>query len=335
MYEKMGIAIIGCGGIAHSHCQTVLGTDENISLYMYDIDSQRAEAMCRKYSGAGCFKTYETALASDKVDVVDICVPHDVHVPVTVAAAQAGKHVLLEKPIARTLAEADQILEVVEASGVRLFVAECWHFYPSAVKARELVDKGVIGAPFLVQVNSLQYHTPPGWRAVKEKMGGGVLIDRGIHFVNYLRLVGGKIKTVFATFNHETISGMEGEDTATLLVKFQNGITGQLTVSWGIRTPMPWPWLAIYGSEGSMYDMGGGFYVHSVSDDRYNDNGKPIRLFDTMLEPYTIPAEMQHFVERMRDGKEFTVTGVEARADLEIVEAAHRSVETGQVVCLC
>ena len=125
---------------------------------------------------------------------------------------------------------------------------------------------------------------------------------------------------------------MEGEDNASLLVRFGGGATGQLTVSWAIRTPMPWPWLAVYGSEGSMYDMGDGFYVYSTCDTQYNDNGKPIRLFDTMLEPYTIPAEMQHFVDRMRDGKEFAVTGAEARADLEIVEAAHKSAETGKVV---
>lgn len=332
MYEKMGIAIVGCGAIAHAHCQTILGTDKSISLYMYDIDSQKAEDMRRKYSGAGCFKSYDEVLASDKVDVVDICVPHDMHVPATIAAAQAGKHILLEKPIARTLDEADQILEVIKETGMRLFVAECWHFYPSAVKARELIDEGAIGTPFLIQVNSLQYHTPPGWRAVKERMGGGVLIDRGIHFVNYLRLVGGKVKTVSATLNHEVISEMGGEDTATLLIGFENGATGQLTVSWGIRTTMPWPWLAVYGSEGAMYDMGDGFYVYSTSDDRYNDNGKPVRLFDTMLEPYTIPLEMQHFVDRMRGGQEFAVTGMDARADLEIVEAAHRSAETGQIV---
>ena len=69
MYEKLGIAIIGCGGIAHAHCQTVLGTDESIRLYMYDVDNQKAQAMCRRYSGAGCFETYEEALASDKVKV--------------------------------------------------------------------------------------------------------------------------------------------------------------------------------------------------------------------------------------------------------------------------
>lgn len=334
MYDKMGIAIIGCGGIAHSHCQTVLTADESISLYMYDVESQRAKAMRQQYSGAGCFNTYEEVLASDRVDVVDICVPHDAHAPVVVAAAQAGKHILLEKPIARTLAEADQILDAVNAAGVRLFVAECWHFYPSAVKARELIEEGVIGTPFLIQVNSLQYHTPPGWRAIKEKMGGGALIDRGIHLISYLRLIGGKARTVSAAFNHESIQGMEGEDTASLLVEFQSGITGQLTVSWGIRTPMPWPWLAIYGSEGSMYDMGNGFYVYSASHARYNEDGNPVRLFDTMLEPHTIPAEMRHFVDRMRDGKEFAVTGAEARADLQIVEAAHHSAETGQTVHL-
>jgi predicted dehydrogenase len=334
MYEKMGVAIIGCGGIAHSHCQTVLATDENIRLYMYDVDIKKAESMCRQYSGAGWFKDYKEVLESNEIDVVDICVPHDEHVPVTVAAAQAGKHILLEKPIARTLAEADEILEAVEKSGVRLFVAECWHFYPSAIKARELINKGVIGKPFLIQVNSLQYHIPPGWRAIKEKMGGGVLIDRGIHFINYLRLVGGKVKTVFAAFNHKAIPAMEGEDTATLTVKFDSGATGHLTVSWGVRTPMPWCWLAVYGSEGSMYDMGDGFFVYSTSDMNYNHDGKPVRLFDTMLEPYTIPAEMRHFVDRMRDGKEFAVTGADARIDLEIVEAAHRSEETNKTVYL-
>ena len=332
MYEKMGIAIVGCGGIAEAHCQTVLGKDENIKLYMYDVDYNRAEALCKKYSGAGCFRTYEEVLASKYIDVVDICVPHDEHLSVVIAAVKAGKHILSEKPIARTLAEADQILDAVKKSGVRFFVAECYRFYPSAVKARELIDEGVVGKPFLIHVNSLQFHTPSGWRRDKEKTGGGVLIDRGIHFVNYLRLVGGKIKTVFATFNHDTILAMEGEDTATIQVKYENGATGQLIVSWVMRMFTPFPWLAVYGSEGTMFDMGDGFYVFSTTDPRYNDNGKPVRLFDTMLEAYIIPAEMQHFVDRMRDGKEFAVTGEEARADLEIVEVATRSAETGQAV---
>jgi predicted dehydrogenase len=332
MYEKMGIAIIGCGGIAEAHCQTVLAKDENIKLYMYDVDYNRAEDLCKKYSGAGCFKTYDEVLASKEIDVVDICVPHDEHLSVVLKATKAEKHILSEKPIAKTLSEADQILDAVKKSGVRFFVAECYRFYPSAIKARELIDEGVIGKPFLVHVNSLQFHTPSGWRRDKEKTGGGVLIDRGIHFVNYLRLVGGKIKTVFATFNHDTILAMEGEDTATIQVKYENGATGQLVVSWGMRMFTPFPWLAVYGSEGTMFDMGDGFFVFSATDSRYNDNGKPVRLFDTMREAYTIPAEMQHFVDRMRDGKEFDVTGEEARADLEIVEVATRSAEIGQAI---
>lgn len=334
MYEKMGIAIIGCGGIAEAHCQTVLGKDENIKLYMYDIDYSRAEALCKKYNASGCFKTYEDVLMSKDIDIVDICVPHDEHVSVVLKATQAGKHILSEKPIARTLAEADLILDAVKSSGVRFFVAECYRFYPSALKAKELIDKGTIGKPFLIQVNSLQFHTPSGWRRDKGKTGGGVLIDRGIHFVNYFRLLGGKVKTLFATFNHDTISAMEGEDTATIQAIFENGATGQLVVSWGMRMFTPFAWMAVYGSEGTMFDMGDGFYVFSANDPQYNDNGKPVRLFDTMLERYIIPEEMQHFVDRMRDGKEFAVTGEEARADLEIVELAARSVETGRAIDL-
>ncbi|MGB9596289.1 MAG: Gfo/Idh/MocA family protein [Candidatus Poribacteria bacterium] len=334
MYEKMSIAIIGCGGIAEAHCQTVLGKDPNIKLYMYDVDFGRAEALCKKYSGAGCFNTYQEVLSSKDIDVVDICVPHDEHVPVIISAAKAGKHILSEKPIARTLAEADQILDAVKKSGVRFFVAECYRFYPSALKAKELIDEGVIGEPFLIQINSMHFHIPPGWRRSKEKNGGGVLIDRGIHFVNYLRLLGGKVKTIFATFNHSAVKEMEGEDTATVPVKFENDATGQMVISWGTRMFTPFAWLAVYGSEGTMYDIGDGFYVFSIKDERFNDNGKPVRLFDTMLEPYIIPAEMQHFVDRMRDGNEFAVTGESARADLEIVELATRSAETGQAIHL-
>ncbi len=334
MYEKMGIAIIGCGGIAEAHCQTVLGKDENIKLYMYDVDYNRAEALCKKYNGAGCFKTYDDVLASKDIDVVDICVPHDEHVPVVIKAAEAGKHILSEKPIARNLAEADQILDTVNSAGVRFFVAECYRFYPSAVKAKELIDKGVIGKPFLIQVNSLQFYTPSGWRRDKEKTGGGVFIDRGIHFVNYFRLLGGKVKTIFATFNHDTIHAMEGEDTATIQATFESGATGQLAVSWGMRIFTPFAWMAVYGSEGTMFDMGDGFHVFSVTDPQYNDNGEPVRLFDTMLEAHIIPAEMQHFVDRMRDGGEFAVTGEEARADLEIVELAAKSAEKGKAINL-
>jgi len=111
--------------------------------------------------------------------------PHNLHARVAIDAARAGKHVLLEKPIATTLKEADSIIEEAKKAGIVFMVAENYHFEPAILKAKELIDQGYIGEIFLIEAVSMGFYVPPLWRRSKAEMGGGVLIDRGIHMVDY------------------------------------------------------------------------------------------------------------------------------------------------------
>jgi len=327
MHKHLSACIIGCGGISELHAKG-WKSDKSINLYTFDTDEKRAKALAEKYQAEAWLGTYEDVLSNDEIDIVDICVPHHLHVEVTVAAAEAGKHILLEKPIARTLEEADRIIKATEENDVRFMVAECWWFYPPVLKARELLDKGEIGDVFLITINDQAFYSPSGWRTKKRETGGGTLLDRGIHFVNIMRHLGGEVESVYAQVSDKSIVAMEGEDTGGLNVRFQNGNIGQFICSWGTHTPFQLPRFAVYGTKGTLYDLNG-LYVYTPNLVR-----EPKKVADSLLEPYMIPKEIEHFVRNLRGGREFAVTGEEARNDLEIVIAAYQSAQTGQVVTL-
>lgn len=327
MYKPLSACIIGCGGISSLHAKGWM-SDENINLYTFDIDKEKAKALAMKYQAEAWLKTYEDVLSNDDIDIVDICVPHHLHEEVTSAAAEAGKHILLEKPIARTLEEADRIIKATEENDVRFMVAECWWFYPPVKKARELLDKGEIGDVFLIQINDQAFHSPSGWRTKKKETGGGTLLDRGIHFVNIMRHLGGEVESVYAQVSEKSVEAMEGADTSVLNVRFKNDIIGQFICSWGTHTPFQVPRFAVYGSKGTLYDLNG-LYVYTS-----NSAKEPIKVAESLLEDYMIPKEIEHFVRCLRDGEEFAITGKEAQKDLEVVIAAYQSAQTGQVVTL-
>lgn len=329
MTEKLGVCIVGCGGIARLHADSCLSRDPSIALYGFDVNRAAAESLMGRFGGA-VIGDYEEVLRREDIAVVDICVPHHVHREVAVAALEAGKHVLLEKPLAATLEECDAILAAAANAPGKFMVAECWRFYEPAVKAAELIAQGVLGEVFFVQANSLQYYSPPGWRAKLKEMGGGAFLDRGVHFVHLARWLGGGVVTsVAAHTTHATIPAMEGEDTGTALLHFASGAVGQVNVSWGMPGAPPAPNLAVFGSEGTAYDLGG-LYLHRA--DRLNE--PPEKVAESRLEPVMIPVQVRHFIDCVREGGEVAVPGDMARADVEVVVAAYRSAECGETVRL-
>ena len=328
--ERLGFCIIGCGGIAHLHAEGA-SSCEGVDLYGCDIDIKRAEELMGEFGGKGVFRDYEEVLRREEIRIVDICLPHHLHREVAVAALEAGKHVLLEKPIASTLKEADDIIEAArrakERFGTKFMVAECWRFYPPAVKAAQLIEEGVLGEPFLVQANTFAYYVPSGWRRKLDEMGGGAFLDRGIHFVHMtIWLGGGDVEAVFARTTHRTVREMEGEDSGFAMIDFKSGVVGQVNVSWGTISPPRLPNIAVYGSEGTAYDLDGLYLAVKGRE--------PVKVEESRLEPWMIPEEVRHFIGCVRTGAEPAVTGEMARLDLEVVLAAYESARTGERVTL-
>jgi len=288
----------------------------------------------RELAVKGTFGTVDEVLESPKIDAIDAALPHGMHEDVAVKAAEAGKHMMVEKPLTRNLAEADEMIEAAERAGIKLMVAEWQRFAPSIVKALEFIDEGLLGEVFLVCVYQLDFAKITGWRLNKEKAGGGNLIDSGIHAVNALRLLGGAdVELVFSQTTRFVLKEMEGEDTSVTVIRFKNGTVGNLITSWGISTPGPHAYFTVYGTDGSLWEKlgsDGGLYIRSsklpdASEEPVKVNLPKVSGFD---------AECRHFVECILQDKEPITGPKEARADLELVVVAYRSAQTGMPVRL-
>ena len=332
MPDPTHVCIIGSGMIARRHAQAYreLSDEFRTRLSFCDIDLSRAEACLAEFGGVGCFANWDEACSADDIDMLDVCLPHDLHVPAMRPAAPSGKHVLLEKPIARDLAETDDIISLVEDMNAKFMVAECWRFYPHIVRAVEAIRAGEIGDVFLIETRSLGRWLPPAWRRSLQANGGGALMDRGVHFVDMLLSLGGPVETVFSVQTDVGWAEMEGDDTSVLSVKYRTGATGNQVISWGTHCPGPHSYFAVYGTEGSLID---GRELTLAREGK-----EPVALApfmgDGWPDYYMIRETIRHFLDCVTNDGAPSFTAAMARADIELVTAAYHSNRVGASVQL-
>jgi predicted dehydrogenase len=319
------VCLIGCGTIGEAHAQAYAQMKERVSVVAYDSDPAAAERLCKTHGLAGVRERLDQVLADRQVTAVDLCVPHDEHEPLAVASARAGKQILLEKPISRTLEEADRIIAAAREAGVLLMVAEDMRFSPAVVEAKRLIAEGAIGTLTLVQSNSWQMHVPGGWRRSLARCGGGALLDRGIHFIDIPLNLGGPVSTVFAVRPRQVVAEMEGEDSALVLLRHRGGVVSEVNVTWGTPGAPQGPWFMACGTQGTLYDQDG-LWLRRAS-------GVPQKV-QAPQGGVSIHREIEHFLDCLRDGKQPRVTGQTAREALQLVLSAYRSIETGEAVRL-
>jgi UDP-N-acetyl-2-amino-2-deoxyglucuronate dehydrogenase len=321
----IGLALVGCGRFATFHARAAQRLGGAVRLAFASRDPARADAYRRRFGGFAAFGSYEAAAADPRVDALVICTPHHLHEAHARLAAEHGKAVLLEKPIARTLAEADAIIQAVDAAGVVLMVAENVHFAPGFVAARGYLRDGAIGTVRQIVVSARGYRQPSGWRSRRAEMGGGLLIDGGIHYLHLLRDWAGPVERVVAVTPPNTFSGIEGEDTVFLLLRFRSGVVGTLMNSVsapGLRRSQ-WAWLT--GTEGSLGvdHRGRALWLRG-------HRGRRIQVF--LRDRRGLVAQLTEFVAAVREGRPPALPPESARADLALVLAAYRSLETGRPV---
>jgi len=184
---------------------------------------------------------YRKALDDPQVDAVDICLPHNLHAPIAMKAAEAGKHVLCEKPIAASLEEADRMIEAAEQAGVVLMIAENVRFNPLFHKIRDLLQDGVIGQPALIQMTRECYLTRSfledrRWFLDDKAAAGGIMMSGGIHDFETMRMLIGEVESVQALRARQRFLEMEGDDTSVALVRFRDGTVGTLVESFVMKS---------------------------------------------------------------------------------------------------
>ncbi len=244
--------LIGCGDVARKRVAQAIQQEPHSQLVAAcRRDQTKLQEFCQAFQVPRSYPSHEELLADSEIDVVYIATPVCEHLPQTLASAQAGKHVLVEKPMAMTTAECDQMIAACQERGVKLSVAYYRRFYPLIRRIKNLMAAGEIGKPLAAsavtatslnagEFNAGEFNAgelnaggqQPNWRVVLEQGGGGALMDIGSHRINVLLHLFGPAVEVQA-FVENVASDYQAEDSATLLLKFQSGLVATLQCHFG------------------------------------------------------------------------------------------------------
>jgi predicted dehydrogenase len=334
--SEFKVGVIGCGGISRAHARGWLAVAGQARVTaLADIDADNIDILSARLGGGGeRYADYREMLAKADIDVVDICLPHHLHKDAIVAAAEAGKHILCEKPLCLNLEEAAVCNAAVERAGVTFMAAHNTLFMPSIQAARKRLDAGALGRVYMLYcadnfVAGGGGATPPPmtWRSKIETKGGGELIDTGYHpTYRLLYLADAPAAAVTAMSGRYRIHHWEGEDTAQVMVRFSDEVIGTILSSWAMDLPMGRYWWYAIGERGQMYGTEDTLFVKEHGFD------EPAAKRYPPVDTYA--AEIQHFAQRLHDGQRPIHTNVEATETLRLILAAYRSIETGRTVDL-
>jgi UDP-N-acetyl-2-amino-2-deoxyglucuronate dehydrogenase len=270
--NKIKTAIVGCGKVAHIHAAALktLPASEFVAV-CGGSHSERRAAFAQKY-GVKAYATVEELLDAGAAEMIAVATPHPAHAASTVKAARAGLHVLVEKPLASSLADCDAMLAASSAGGGQLGLICQRRFFEPCQRIRRAIDEGKLGRPVLGTVTMFgwrdaAYYRSDPWRGSWQGEGGGVLVNQAPHQLDLLLWYLGEVEELFgywANLNHPTI---EVEDTAVAVVRFKSGALGNIVVS-NSQNPALYGKVTVHGSNGVSVGVqtdGGAMFIAGVS----------------------------------------------------------------------
>lgn len=238
----IGFGIVGCGLISKFHAAALAGVPGVRLAGVWDIRADAAQAFAAQH-GATAFDTFEQMIASADIDAVCICTPSGFHGRQTIQALAQGKHVLVEKPMALTLDEADRAIALAEQNGLKLSVVSQLRFSPGIREARDILQSGALGKLVVGDV-LMKYHRTPeyyqngGWRGTKAHDGGGALMNQGIHGVDLLLHLMGPVRSAYAV-SRTLVHDIEVEDTVSAVLEYQSGAIGLVQATTSVKPGYP------------------------------------------------------------------------------------------------
>lgn len=351
-----GICLVGCGWWGSVHAHELRNLGPRIRRYFASRDPSRAREFGRRFDGEAIV-SFEAALADPRVNAVLLCLPHHLHAQAAAAALAAGKHTLVEKPLALAADEGERLVHQADSSGLCLAVAEQYRLSPLVVEARRLIEQGLLGRVILVHAGVASIFRPDQlWKKKRESLGGGVWMDVGVHYVDVLRHWFGDPDLAWAATPPHIQEGFEGEDSICVVLRFPGGPLASLQISWaGFRSPEA-PNLEVIGERGSLALWFRRPYLVHVSPLAADHWSRRLRS----LLPWRIERQVHgllpqarrarirvhgpdligsralidDFVHAITTGAAPAVPGAEGLKDLRVVLAAYESVESGRPVLL-
>ncbi|MDG0791303.1 Gfo/Idh/MocA family oxidoreductase [Cohnella ginsengisoli] len=265
------VGVIGLGSISDMHLEAYASNPKVRLEAICDLNLERAQAKADKYGVARIYANYNSLLENPDIDAVSICTWNNTHAEISIAAVRAGKHVLVEKPLCKTVEEAHRIQEAVRESGKKLQVGYVRRYDPNARIIHDFIQSGELGDIYYARASCIRrYGNPGGWFADAEKSGGGPLIDIGVHVIDLMWYLMGRPKAVTASANTyrklgnranlKYTSGYKAsdyndqinnvEDMANALIRFDNGASLYVDVSFTLHAKQDEMTIKLYGEKG-------------------------------------------------------------------------------------
>ena len=336
-------AIVGCGRISKRHSELLGEKQINGACLVAacDIKKERADKIAKKYKIAS-YSCMHEMMSSNDVDVVVILTESGLHAKHTVELAKYGAHIMVEKPMALTLSDADSMIEACDKHGVKLFVVKQNRFNLPVVQLRKALEAGRFGNLIMGTVRvrwcrPQSYYDQDSWRGTWA-LDGGVLTNQASHHIDLLEWMMGDVESVFAK-SLNAMADIEAEDTAIVILKFKNGALGVIEATTAIRPKDLEGSISILGSKGSVEI--GGFAVNEMKtwnfDETLKDDESVIEKFS--VNPPNVygfghQAYYDHVVDCITNNKEQLVDGFEGRKSVELISAIYESMETRKEVFL-
>lgn len=343
--QRTKIAILGAGFITDIHMESYHRfIPEAEVVAVYARKKEKAKEFAAKHNIEKYYDSIDEIIAESGCEIVDICLPNYLHADACIKAAKAGKHVIIEKPLAVTLEEADEMIAACKTAGVKLMYAEELCFAPKYERVRHLVKEGAVGEVYMLKQSEKHSGPHTDWFYDVNLAGGGVLMDMGCHAMEWFRWMLGNAKPVSVYATMSTVLHKErtkGEDNSVVIVEFENGVTAVAENSWAKHGGMD-DKSEVHGTAGVIYaDLFMGNAAISYSKNGY---GYAMEKADTTVGwSFTVfeevfnqgyPHELKHFVDCVRNNKEPLVTGDDGRVVLEILYAAYASAGSGKKIML-
>jgi myo-inositol 2-dehydrogenase / D-chiro-inositol 1-dehydrogenase len=341
------VSLIGAGFIADIHAESyrrfVPGAEV---VCVYSRSEERARAFARRHAIEHWSADLDHAVTQLECDVVDICLPNHLHARTVIAAASAGRHVIIEKPLCLTLEEADEMIAACKTHDRKLMYAEELCFAPKYERVRQLVSEGAVGSIYYMR--QCEKHSGPhsAWFYDLNQSGGGALMDMGCHGLAWFRWMlgaGARPLTVYAQMQGGLLhrERTRCEEHSLCIVEFEGGAVGVVENSWAKLGGME-DRVEVCGTGGVVYAdlfMGNAALTYSESGYGYAmEKAGSTRgwSFTTVEEAFNqgYPQELQHFITCVREDVTPVTTGEDGRAVLEMLNAAYCSARIGQKVSL-
>ena len=342
--ETVQFAVIGAGNIGKTHVRAMQGVEQARVTVVCNRSGRDGKELANSV-GADWVDDYHAVLQRDDVNALAICTPSGAHGEIAIAAARAGKHVLIEKPLEINLPRIDAVLEAAHANNITLSCIFQSRMRQGVRAARQALHDGRLGK--LIFANAfVPWHRPPdyyanNWRGTLSLDGGGALMNQSIHSIDLLQWLAGDVASIFA-HTATRVHDIEGEDTASALLTFANGaqgvIQGSTSLRFGRRAR-----IELLGSAGNVILEEGRLILWNLQDASAEEEERMLNLEQvlgtgsqdpTAIDDVLHQEQIDDFVAAILQGRPPAIPGAEARKAVEIIRAIYRSAQDQQLVTM-